>query len=261
MAKIELEQADGVAVVTLNRPDSLNALDDEMHAELPAVWSRIREDPAARAIVITGTGRGFCVGMDLKRVRERGFRAPTSDRVDELQHMTPLNNDVWLPTIVAVNGVCAGGGLHFVADADVVLASADASFVDPHVTNGQVTALEPISLMSRIGLGSALRLAVLGRAGRIDASTALRIGLVDEVTPPDVLRTRAIELARAAATGSPAAIERTKRAIRASLELPFSEAMQAGWDSIVAHREHPDALEGPRAFVEKRAPVWVTAQP
>ena len=169
MAKVELEQSDGVAVVTLNRPDALNALDDEMHAELPAVWSRIGADPGVRAIVITGTGRGFCVGMDLKRVGERGFRVPSSDRVDELQRMTPLNNDVWLPTIVAVNGVCAGGGLHFVADADVVLASADASFVDTHVTNGQVTALEPISLMSRIGLGSALRLAVLGRAGRIDA--------------------------------------------------------------------------------------------
>ena len=102
---------------------------------------------------------------------------------------------------------------------------------------------------------------MLGRAGRIDAATALRIGLVDEVTQPDLLRERAIELARAAATGSPAAIERTKRTIRASLELPLSEAMQAGWDSIVAHREHPDALEGPRAFAEKRPPVWVTSQP
>ena len=261
MAKVELEQSDGVVVVTLNRPDALNALDDEMHAELPAVWSRVGADPAARAIVITGTGRAFCVGMDLKRVRDQGFRVPTSDRVEELQRMTPLNNDVWLPTIVAVNGVCAGGGLHFVADADVVLASTDASFVDTHVSNGQVTALEPISLMSRIGLGNALRLAVLGRAGRIDAATALRIGLVDEVTEPDHLRKRAVELARAAATGSPAAIERSKRAIRAALELPLSDAMQAGWDSIVAHRTHPDALEGPRAFVEKRAPVWVTSEP
>jgi enoyl-CoA hydratase/carnithine racemase len=261
MAKVEYEQLDSIAVVTLNRPGELNALDDEMHAALPAIWSRIGADPAARAIVITGTGRGFCVGMDLKRVRERGFRVPSSDRVEELMRMTPLSNDVWLPTIVAVNGVCAGGGLHFVADADVVLASVDASFVDTHVTVGQVTALEPILLLPRIGLGGALRLAVLGQAGRVDAATALRIGLVDEVTEPDVLRERAIELARAAATGSPAAIERTKRAIRASLELPLSEALQRGWDSIVAHREHPDALEGSRAFAEKRAPVWATSHP
>ncbi len=260
MAKVDYEQFDGIAVVTLNRPDSLNALDDEMHAELPVIWSRIGADPAARAIVITGTGRGFCVGMDLKRVGEQGFRTPSSDRVEDLMRMTPLNNDVWLPTIVAVNGICAGGGLHFVADADVVLAAADASFVDTHVAVGQVTALEPISLMPRIGLGGALRLAVLGRAGQVDAATALRIGLVDEVTEPHALRDRAIELARAAATGSPAAIERTKRAIRASLELPHSEAMQAGWDSIRAHREHPDALEGPRAFTEKRDPVWATSR-
>jgi len=261
VAKVEYEQVDGIAIITLNRPDALNALDDEMHLELPVLWCRIGADPAVRAIVITGTGRGFCVGMDLKRVSERGFRAPSSDLVDDVLKMTPLQNDVWLPTIVAVNGVCAGGGLHFVADGDVVLASTEASFVDTHVTVGQVTALEPISLIPRIGYGNALKLAVLGRAGKVDAEDALRIGLVDEVTKPEDLRTRAIELARAATAGSPAAVERTKRAIRASLDLPFGEAMQAGWESIVAHRAHPDALEGPRAFAERRPPEWVRSVP
>ncbi len=261
MAKVEYEQVDGVAVVTLNRPDALNALDDEMHAALNDLWSRLGADPSTRAIVITGVGRGFCVGMDLKRVGERGFRAPASDRVEDAVRMTPINHDIWLPTIVAVNGVCAGGGLHYVADADVVLASRDASFVDTHVAVGQVTALEPISLMPRIGLGGALKLAVLGRAGRVDAETALRIGLVDEITEPDALRDRAIELATAAAAGSPAAIEASKKAIWASLELPYSEAMQAGWEQVRAHRDHPDALEGPRAFTEKRTPVWAPLPP
>lgn len=256
MDKIRCSQLDEVAIITLNRPDALNALDDEMHVELPATWHRIGADPAIRAIVITGTGRGFCVGMDLKRVVTRGFRPPTSDRVEDTMRMTPLSNDIWLPTVVAVNGVCAGGGLHFVADADFVLASPDATFVDTHLSVGQVTALEPISLLARIGLGGALRLALFGRAGRLDAETALRVGLVDEVVEADRLLDRAVELARAAGRGSPAALERSKRAIRSALDLPLLEAMQAGWDSILAHRDHPDAEEGPRAFAEKREPVW-----
>ena len=155
-----------------------------MHAGLPRVWQRVRDHPDLGAVIVTGVGRGFCVGMDLQRVGERGgFREHTSNKIAEIQRMTALQNDVWLPTIVAVNGVCAGGGLHFVADADVVIASEDASFVDTHVSVGQVAALEPIALAHRMGLGNALRFAVLGRAGRLDAAEALRLNLVDEVVP------------------------------------------------------------------------------
>ncbi|MEM7140656.1 MAG: enoyl-CoA hydratase/isomerase family protein [Actinomycetota bacterium] len=253
---LDCEIGDGIAIVTLNRPDALNALDAQMHTELPETWARLGADRAVRAIVITGAGRGFCVGMDLKRTDREGFRQPSSDRVVDLLRMTPVANDVWLPTVVAVNGVCAGGGLHFVADADIVVASTDASFVDTHVDVGQVTALEPISLMPRIGFGNALKLAVLGREGRLDAAEAHRIGLVDEVVEPDALLARATALAAAAATGSPAAIERSKKAIWAALDVPFWDAMQAGWDSIVEHRAHPDATEGPAAFAEKRRPSW-----
>jgi enoyl-CoA hydratase/carnithine racemase len=251
------ERRGRVGIITLNRPDRLNALSDGMHEGLPKLWARVRSDAELGAVIVTGAGRGFCVGMDLKRVGERGgFRPHTSNRIAEVQKLTALQNDVWLPTIIAVNGVCAGGGLHFIADADVVLASEDASFVDPHVSVGQVSALEPISLAPRMGLGNALRFAVLGRAGRMDAAEALRVSLVDEVVAPDRLMARALELAEAAAEGSPAAIEGTKRAVWAALELPFSEAMQQGWEALVAHRAHPDALEGPAAFVAKRAPNW-----
>jgi enoyl-CoA hydratase/carnithine racemase len=163
---------------------------------------------------------------------------------------------VWLPTIVAVNGVCTGSGFHFVADADIVVASTVASFLDTHVSVGQVTAIEPITLLPRIGLGNALRLSVLGKHGRITAEEAFRISLVDELVEPERLLERAIELAELAATGSPAAIEASKRAIRGSLEHPMSEAMQHGWELLLAHRQHPDSDEGPHAFVEKREPKW-----
>jgi enoyl-CoA hydratase/carnithine racemase len=101
-------------------------------------------------------------------------------------------------------------------------------------------------------------LAILGRAGRISPADALRISLIDEIVEPEVLRARAVELAQAAAAGSPSAIEKSKRAIRGALEAPRREALQHGWDLLRDQREHhPDALEGPRAFVERREPNWV----
>jgi enoyl-CoA hydratase/carnithine racemase len=118
--------------------------------------------------------------------------------------------------------------------------------------------IEPITLLDRIGVGNALKMVVLGRAGRIDAAEALRISLVDEVVAPVQLRNRAIELAHAAASGSPSAIEKSKRAIRGALELPRRDAMQRGWELLLEQRaDHPDAVEGPRAFVERREPNWV----
>jgi enoyl-CoA hydratase/carnithine racemase len=152
--------------------------------------------------------------------------------------------------------VCTGSGLHFVADADFVLASTAASFLDTHVSVGQVAAIEPITLLPRIGMGNALRLTVFGRHGRMAADEALRISLVDEVVEPARLLERAIELGEQAATGSPAAIESSKRAVRGALERPMADAMQYGWELLRAHREHPDSHEGPIAFAEKREPNW-----
>jgi enoyl-CoA hydratase/carnithine racemase len=254
---LRVEQRGHVLVVTLDREARMNALSQEMHDGLPVLWDAVKHEPSVRAIVITGAGeRAFCVGMDLKDLAERGGHAPTHPNVHEHMRDTPLYCDLWLPTIVAVNGVCTGSGLHFVAHADAVVASTNASFVDTHVSVGQVTAIEPITLMHRIGLGNALRLAVLGRGGRVRADDALRISLVDEVVEPGDLLDRAVELAEFAAAGSPTAIEASKRAIRGALERPMAEAMQFGWDLMLTHRDHPDNAEGPRAFAEKREPRW-----
>jgi enoyl-CoA hydratase/carnithine racemase len=254
---LALERDGAVLVVTINRPDHMNALGTEVRTGLANAWTDAAADGSIRAIVITASGdRAFCTGMDLKEVASRG-KHRALDPSFESQRLTPLNCDVWLPTIVAVNGVCAAAGLHFVADADVVIASTNASFVDTHVTVGQVAAIEPITLLDRIGVGNALRMVILGRAGRLDATEALRISLVDEVTSPDLLRARALELAHAAAAGSPSAIEKSKRAIRGALDLPRREALQRGWELLTEQREHhPDAIEGPRAFVERREPQW-----
>ena len=254
---IAVEQHGRVMVVTIDRQERMNAFSQEMYDVLRETWASLHNSSSVRSIVITGAGdRAFCTGMDLKAFAERGGPRPVKDDVHEELRVTPLHCGVWLPTIVAVNGVCTGAGLHFVADADVVLASSNASFLDTHVSVGQVTAVEPITLLPRIGLGNALRLAVLGRHGRLDAYEALRIGLVDEVVEPVNLLERAFERAEQAASGSPAAIEASKRAIRGALERPMSEAMQMGWELLLAHRDHPDSAEGPQAFVDKREARW-----
>jgi enoyl-CoA hydratase/carnithine racemase len=252
-----VERRGPVLVVTIDREERMNALSQEVHDGFLDTWTALHTDRSVRAIVITGTGeRAFCTGMDLKAFAERGGPRPVKDDVHEQLRLTPLHCDVWLPTIVAVNGVCTGAGLHFVADADLVVSSASATFLDTHVSVGQVTALEPITLLPRIGLGNALRLAVLGRHGRIGAAEALRIGLVDEVVAPADLLEHAIDRAEQAASGSPKAIEASKRAIRGALERPMAEAMQHGWELLLAHRQHPDSNEGPIAFAEKREPKW-----
>jgi E-phenylitaconyl-CoA hydratase len=254
---LKVEQHGTVLVATIDRQERMNALNQEVHDACIEAWSRAVNDPSIRSIVVTGSGeRAFCTGMDLKDFAERGGPRPVKADIHEELRLTPLHCDVWLPTVVAVNGVCTGSGLHFISDADVVIASSKASFLDTHVSVGQVAAVEPISLLPRIGLGNALRLTVLGRHGRLSADEALRIGLVDEVVDPDVLLERAIEVAEQAATGSPAAIEGSKRAIRGALELPLGDALQAGWELLLAHRAHPDSVEGPIAFAEKREPKW-----
>lgn len=247
-----------VAVVTLNNPSRLNALSVAMHRQLANTWRELDADPSVRAIVVTGAGdRGFCAGMDLADPEAQNLSPEGTPRgVREGVQITPIQVGVYLPTVVAVNGVCAGAGLHFVSDADVVVASDRSSFVDTHVDVGQVTAIEPITLLPRIGLGATLRLAVLGRAGRLDPADALRIGLVDEVVPHDEVMVRALELARCITTASPAAIEASKRAIWGALERPLGEALQHGWDLLRDHRGHPDAQEGPRAFAARRTPSW-----
>jgi E-phenylitaconyl-CoA hydratase len=254
---LTLEQRGRVLVVTIDHQERMNALSQEIHDALFDAWSTISDGSTVRSIVITGAGdRAFCVGMDLKAFAERGGPREVKEDVHEELRVTPLQCGVWLPTIAAVNGVCTGAGLHFVADADIVVASSSASFLDTHVSVGQVAAVEPVSLLPRIGLGNVLRLTVLGRHGRIDAEEALRIGLVDEVVEPDALSARALELAAWAAEGSPSAIEGSKRAIRGALNRPQDEAMQAGWELLLAQRRHPDSQEGPLAFSEKREPKW-----
>ena len=251
------EEVDGhILRITLNRPHRLNAVDQAMRADLIALWQEVKLRTEVRCIVLTGAGpRAFCVGMDLKSLVVDGF-PDVPERLADHVGINPLRNGLWTPLVVAVNGVCTGAGLQFVGDADVVVASTNATFLDTHVSVGQVSALEPVALVPRIGMGRVLKMCLLGENGRISAEEAHRIGLVDELVDPGDLTDRSLQLARQLTEVSPQAARFTKQAIRMSTELPRSEAEQFGWELLRRHRDHPDAMEGPRAFVEGRSPNW-----
>ena len=257
--RLIVERHGPVGWLIFNRPEAGNAIDAVMFDELEAAWAELDNDPDVRAIVNTGNGKAFQTGLDVVQLakdpaalREQSRRTARSEL-----RLTAWHNQVWKPVIAAVNGVCAGGGLHFVADADVVMAAVDATFVDPHVSVGQVTASEAIGLLRKVPAEAVMRMALVGRHERLTAERARQIGMVSEVVePPERLREKAQSLAEKIARNSPAAMAATKRALWHALEVGLSEACRAGAKELVSMWGHPDQEEGPRAFVEKRAPVW-----
>jgi enoyl-CoA hydratase/carnithine racemase len=169
---------------------------------------------------------------------------------------------VWKPVIAAVNGVCAGGGLHFVADADIVMASANATFVDSHVSVGQVVAFEGIALIRKSPMESIMRMALVGRHERLTAQRAYQLGLLSQVVDdPEQLQAQAQALGELIAKNSPAAMAATKRALWGAMEMGLTDACQAGAAELVSMWGHPDQTEGPAAFAERRDPVWVVPAP
>ncbi len=247
-APLLIEQDGHVLTVTLNRPDRLNTLNYEVRNTLTELWPKIADDPTVRVVIVTGAGdRAFCAGGDVEQLAGK----------EEYPRFTARQAKVYKPVITAVNGVCAGAGLHFVADADIVIASDQATFLDPHVNVGQVSALEPIGLSRKMPLDAVLRMVVLGKFERLDAQRALELHLVGEVVLHEQLMERARELAGFAAAGSPRSTERSLRVIWESLEGGMEDGLQRGFQALMDHREHPDSVEGPAAFMEKRDPNWV----
>jgi enoyl-CoA hydratase/carnithine racemase len=159
--------------------------------------------------------------------------------------------------IAAVNGVCAGGGLHLVADADIVIASKGASFVDPHVSVGQAVAYEAITLLRKSPMEAITRMTLTGKGERISAQRAYELGIVSDVVPAADLLAAAGRLAASVSTNSPTAMRATKRALWRSLEVGLTEAKSEAAQEIWRLRNHPDHAEGVQAWREKRQARWV----
>jgi len=251
---IQYSVEDGVALIRLARPERHNAINSVMSRELPLVWRRFRTDPSAIVAILTGAGdKAFCSGADISDL-------PVVDEAggalkDQLP-WTPRQNQVWKPVICAVNGMAVGGGLHFVADCDIVIASTEATFFDPHVRVGLVAGLEPVVLCRRAAFEAVLRMALMGGGERMGAQRALDIGLISECVAPDQLMARASALASVIKLNSPSALARTQQAIWQSLEMPLEAALENASRLIAEHNLGPDYAEGQAAFLERRPPRW-----
>jgi enoyl-CoA hydratase/carnithine racemase len=246
---------DHVLTITLNRPEALNALTLAMRTTLQELFMAAKDDDRVRVIVLTGTGRGFCSGADAGNLSS-STGDDMAKRMSERRLFTPRHCLVYKPTICAVNGICAGAGLHFVSDCDIVIAADNATFTDPHVDVGQITAFEPVGLARRMPMGPVLRMMILGKKERLTAEQARDCFMVSEVVPADQLMARAQELAAIATTVSPGALQASLKAFWEAYEPHATDYNTVMYETVMRFRDHPDAKEGPAAFMAKRKPNW-----
>jgi len=242
-----------------NRPEQLNAMSAHMRDEFADAWLELDRDPEVRVIVHTGNGRAFQTGVDVSEIASDGvgMQRYRDSMVNWDVHFTAWHQQVWKPVITAVNGICCGGGFHWVADADIVIAASDAQFFDPHVSIGQVVAIEAIGLIRKMPAEAVMRMAFMGRYERMGAQRAYELGMISEIVdPPERLRERAQEIGETVARNSPAAMAATKKALWAALEHGLTDACKVGARHLVSMWGHPDQEEGPRAFAEKREANW-----
>jgi enoyl-CoA hydratase/carnithine racemase len=253
MPEVEVTRDDAVITITLNRPDVLNALTATMHAELGAALKEAR-DPDVRAVVVTGAGRGFCVGQDLTEFREAA--GDIGARLRRSYHPNVLAiRALEKPVIAAVNGAAAGGGLALALAADIRLAAPtarfNAAFVKIGLSCGELGTSWTLTRL--VGPGRAAEIAYTGRP--VEAEEAARIGLVNRVVPEESLLDEALALAEQIASNSPGGVQLSKRALQANMETAsYAAALELenrGQALLTRGEDMPEALE---AFKQGREP-------
>jgi E-phenylitaconyl-CoA hydratase len=247
--------ADGVATITLNRPDAMNAMDADLTARLMAALERVRDDDSIRVGVLTGAGRAFCAGADLRArvVAQDQGRGPTAFPVNP--PVAYHTFDTQKPMIAAVNGHCLGAGLELALTCDIRLASTLATFGMPEITLGFFPgAGAPQRLPRAIPLGAAMEMLLTGE--RIDASRAHEYGLVNRVLQPEELLEEARRVALKIAGNAPLAVRGLREVVYRGLDMTLAESLRFGGAMRWAIGQTEDAKEGPRAFAEKRPPEF-----
>jgi len=248
------EREGHVATITYNRPEVMNAINGELRQDLNAAWSRFREDEDAWVGIVTGAGRAFCVGADL-----RDGRGSVGEWPGSFWEIPTINSfesglEVWKPTIAAVNGYCLGYGLTTVARCDFVIASETAEFGFPEVRLGVPTIVGAMRLPGRVGWSNAMEMLLTGE--RFDAHRAHEMGLVWRVVPGDDLMAEARVLADRLVHGAPLAQRATKEMAARGAHLPWEDALRLGESMRRVVAATDDASEGMRASAERRNPDW-----
>ncbi|MEV6499925.1 enoyl-CoA hydratase/isomerase family protein [Streptomyces prunicolor] len=220
---VSVDKDTAVAVVTLDRPRKLNAIDLATAAELATAWRELRFDDSVRAVVLTGAGeRAFCTGLD----RDAVVPQPNSPYMqdDPLLHIGPKANDLWKPVISAVRGMACGGAFYLLGESEFVIADPTAVFFDPHTTYGMVSAYESVLMAHRMPYGEVARMMLMGTAERISARRAYELGLVSELTEPGGALEAAVSCATVIAGYPTEGVQGTVRALWAAKEAARAQA-------------------------------------
>jgi len=260
------EEIDGVAWITMNRPDVHNAFNFTMQAELKDVWRSLRHNDDVRCAVLTGAGdKAFCVGID--RMEAMGDWSEEDDiattsavgtgaagtatpwHFDDIgENIGPKTNDLWKPVIAAVNGMACGGAFYMLGEVEFIIAAEHATFFDPHVTYGMTACFESMHMLQKMPFGEIMRVGLLGASERMTAQRAHQIGLVSEVVSADGLHDAAAWAAGEIAKSPPIAIQGTVRAIWMARELSRMQALDAGRVLIRLGSDPKSLMDGQERF-------------
>ncbi len=255
---IKVENKDHLTIITINRPQVMNALHPPAHQELDDAFNRFADDPDAWVAILTGAGdKAFSAGNDLKWQAQHGGEA-LHQALQKLKGGfggITFRFDLFKPVIAAVNGLALGGGLECVLACDIIIAAENASFGLPEPTVGMIAGAGGVHYLPR-AIPFHLAMGMLLTAQRISAQEALRVGLVNQVVPLDQLMATAEAWAEKILACSPLAIRATKEAALKGLAMPLEQAARTRFPSQVALYQSEDFIEGPKAFAEKRRPQW-----
>ena len=250
---IDLEVTDGIAVITINRPERLNAMDLDHYRALSAAWLRVRDDDAIRVAVVTGAGeRSFTTGADLKSVIGK---TPDLAQLWQTQQDALLNRglEIWKPVVAAINGYCLGGGMTLMLATDIRVAAEHATFGLSEVKRGIIAANGGTQrILAQVPYAIGMEMLLVG--GTFDAAAAARWGLVNAVVPGAELRATAMDYARRIAANAPLAVRAAKELAVRGGDMSLADGLRM--EQLIARilNASEDVQEGTQAFAEKRAP-------
>ncbi len=258
---IIIEKKAGIAYLTLNHPNVMNALNARMAEELSRVWVDLKEDDDIQVIILTGAGEAFQQGMAdldaLKASLTSSVKPPTHlYRYSFDSSATPRSHELYKPIIVAVNGVCATSGLEQVSEGDIIICSDNATFYDNHISYGGMVH-SAVNLAKKMPYNHVLRMVLMGEHEVINAKRAYEIGLVSEVTTRERLLSRATEIAETIMLNAPTAVQASLELMWNSMSLGLRDAMNLSCYMARYYERHPDRKEWIKATLENRKPTWM----